>query len=259
MKKLFYILLPVLLITAACTKNISRFNEETKKPAVVPAGTLFSKATKTLADGLDDASVNTNVFRFTVKHWAMSTYQDEAQYDFTTRAIPQSWWTRMYQGVLINFKESDRVITADLTLDAGVKANQKAIIDIMEVYAFSILVNTFGNVPYTEALDPTKLFPKYDDAKTVYTDLLKRLAADLGKLNTASAGFSASEDLIYKGVVAGWIKFGNALQLKMGMIIADADAAAAKTAVESADAKAIASAADNAQMPYLTASPNTSP
>ena len=93
MKKILYIVLPVLLL-AACTKDISRFNEETKKPATVPAGSLFSNAVKTLADGLVNASVNVNVFRFTVKHWAMAVYQDEAQYNFTTRAIPQAWWTQ---------------------------------------------------------------------------------------------------------------------------------------------------------------------
>jgi hypothetical protein len=258
MRKIIYIALPVLFL-AACTKDISDYNNETKKPAVVPAPTLFSNAVKNIADGLANASVNINVFRFTVKHWAMAVYQDEAQYDFTTRAIPQAWWTRMYRDVLNDLKESARVITADALLDAGVKANQLAIIDIMQVYAYSILVNTFGNVPYKDALDPNNLSPAYDDAKTVYTDLMKRLADDISKLNTGSAGFAAADDLIYAGNVSKWIKFANTLQMKMGMTIADDDGNAAKTAVEAADAKAISAAADNAQLKYLGTSPNTNP
>ena len=75
MKKFIYILFATLSLTA-CTKDISRFNEETKKPASVPAGSLLSSAVKTLADGLAGSSVNVNVFRFTVKHWAMAVYQD---------------------------------------------------------------------------------------------------------------------------------------------------------------------------------------
>jgi hypothetical protein len=258
MRKIFYIALPVLVL-AACTKNISRFNEETKKPAAVPAPTLFSNAVKNISDGLANASVNINVFRFTVKHWAMAVYQDEAQYDFTTRAIPQAWWTRMYRDVLNDLKESSRVITADITLDAGVKQNQLAMIDIMQVYAYNILVNSFGNIPYKEALDPNNLFPVYDDAKTVYTDLLKRLADDISKLNTASAGFAAADDLIYAGGVAKWAKFANTLLMKMGMTIADVDNAAAKAAFEASDAKAISAAADNALLKYLATSPNTNP
>jgi hypothetical protein len=66
MRKIVYIALPVLLLAAACTKDISRFNNETKKPAVVPGATLFSNAVKNTADGLANASVNINVFRFTV-------------------------------------------------------------------------------------------------------------------------------------------------------------------------------------------------
>lgn len=258
MRKIIYIALPVLLL-AACTKNISRFNDETKKPATVPGPTLFSNAVKNISDGLANASVNINVFRFTVKHWAMAVYQDEAQYDFTTRAIPQAWWTRMYRDVLNDLKESSRVIAADALLDPGVKQNQLAMIDIMQVYAYNILVNSFGNVPYKEALDPNNLFPVYDDAKTVYADLLKRLADDISKLNASSAGFAAADDLIYAGGVAKWIKFANTLQMKMGMMVADVDNSAAKAAIEAADAKAIADAADNAQLKYLATSPNTNP
>lgn len=258
MKRLILLILPVLFF-AACTKNISRFNEETKRAASVPAGTLFSNAVRNVSDALASASVNTNVFRFTVKHWAMAVYQDEAQYDFSTRNIPQAWWTTMYRDVLVDLKESSRLISADATLASGVKANQLAIVDLMQVYTYNILVNTFGDVPYSEALDPVNLFPKYDDAKTIYADLLKRVADDISKLNAGSAGFSSSEDLIYKGSVAKWIKFANSMRLKMGMIIADSDPATSKTNVEAADANAFSSAADNAMLTYLAATPNTNP
>lgn len=258
MRKITYITMAVMLL-AACTKNISGFNDETKKPAVVPGPTLFSNAVKNISDGLANASVNVNVFRFTVKHWAMAVYQDEAQYDFTTRAIPQAWWTRMYRDVLNDLKESARVIGADATMDAGVKQNQLAMIDIMQVYAFNILVNTFGNIPYTQALDPNNLSPAYDDAKTIYTDLLKRLTDDISKLNASSSGFAAADDLIYAGNVAKWIKFANTQLMKMGMMMADVDNAVAKAAIEAADAKAISAAADNAVLKYLSTSPNTNP
>jgi hypothetical protein len=258
MKKLIYIVLPVLLITA-CTKDISRFNKETKKAANVPAGALFANSVKALADNYGSASVNTNVFRFTVKHWAMAVYQEEAQYDFSTRNIPQAWWTAMYRDVLNDLAEASRVISADATILPAVKTNQLAIVDIMQVFAFNTLVNTFGDVPYTEALNPTILFPKYDDAKTIHTDLLKRLSDDISKLNAGSGSFGATEDPVYKGSVAKWIKFANSLRMKIGMTIADVDNAAAKAAVEASDANAMSSAADNAAVTYLTASPNTNP
>ena len=260
MKKIFYLFIAVLFF-AACTKDISSYNDETKQAANVPAGTLFSNAVRNVSDAMASASVNTNPLRFTIKHWAMAVYQDEAQYDFSTRNIPQAWWTIMYRDVLNDLKESSRIIEENVnpTFDPVVKSNQLAIIDIMQVYVYNILVNTFGDVPYTEALDPDNLFPKYDDAKTIYADLLSRLASDISKLDPSKGGFSVSEDRIYGGDVAKWKVFANTLSLKMGMIIADADDATAKATVEAADAGAMASADDNAAFSYLTATPNTNP
>ncbi|HTF27410.1 MAG TPA: SusD/RagB family nutrient-binding outer membrane lipoprotein [Flavitalea sp.] len=254
MKKRLIYILPALLLFNACTKDISRFNEETKKTADVPPGSLFSNALKSLADVVASGSA----FRVVVKHWAAAIYQDESQYNFTTAAFPDNWWNTMYRSVLNNL-ESSRLLIEESNIVDGVKQNQLAIIDIMEVYTLHILVTTFGDIPYTEALNGENLFPKYDDAKTVYTDLLKRLSEDIGKLNTASGSFSTTEDFMYKGSVAGWIKFANTLQLKMGLVIADNDNAAAKVAVESAAGKTIASATDNAVVKYLAVTPNTNP
>ena len=249
----------ILLLLGACTKDISRFNAETKKAAIVPAETLFANGVRNVVDGITSPNVNSNVFRFTVQHWAMSTYQDEVQYDFITRAIPQRWWTIMYRDVLSDLKEASRIVTDNTLLDPATKANQLAMIDIMQVYTYQILVTTFGNIPYTEALNSDALFPKYDDAKTVYADLLTRLAKDITKLNVAGAGFPAAQDLIAGGKIAKWIKFSNSMQVKMAMNIADIDDAKAKALVESAEAKAITSAAENIVFIYLAAPPNTNP
>lgn len=258
MKKIFYIVIFGLLL-GACTKDITRFNEQTKQASVVPAGTLVANSIKSLSDALASGSVNTNVWRFTVKHWAMGTYQDEAQYDFGTRNIPQAWWTTMYRDVLNDLKDAGGIVSANALLDPTVKENQIAIIDILQVYVYAILVNTFGDIPYTEALDPNNLFPKYDDAKTVYADLLTRLGADVSKLNSASGSFSSIEDLVYGGKVDKWIKFGKSLQLRMGMLIADVDNTTAKAVVEAAEAGAMSSSADDGNVNYYLPSPSQNP
>jgi hypothetical protein len=129
----------------------------------------------------------------------------------------------------------------------------------MEVYTFGILVNTFGNIPYKEALNAAILFPKYDDAKTVSADLITRLNADITKLDVNAAGFTSSEDVVYKGSVTKWVKFANTLRMKLAMIVADENASAAKSAVEASDAGAINSASDNGLFTYLSASPNQNP
>jgi len=258
MKKIF-IILSVTLFLSACTKDITRFNEETKRASEIPPGPLFSNAIKSMSDGLASASVSVNIFRHFVKHWAQAVIQEEAQYDYISRAINTAWWTRMYRDVLNDLKESSNIVSKDETLNPAQKANQLAMIDIMQVYSYNILVNTFGDIPYSQALDYNNLFPVYDDANTVYKDLMRRLAQDIAKLNPNAAGFSPSEDIIFQGNVSKWISFANSLQIRMAMTIADVDNSTAKAAFEQANPNAINSTTGDAFIKYFSSTPNNNP
>lgn len=243
----------------SCTKDITRFNEETKDASEVPGETLFSNAVLNYVNTLATPNVNTNIFRYTVQYWGSTTYQDEPQYDITTRAIPDALWIIMYRDVLADLKESKEIISEDALLGEEVKANKLAICDIMMVNAFYFLTTTFGDIPYSEALDVSNPFPKYDDGKTVYDSLLMRMTSNASTLNPDFDGISAEQDIIYHGDVAAWKKFANSLLLRMSLLIADADVANAKSIFESANAGAFSSAADNAELKYLEVPPNTNP
>ena len=227
----------------------------------MPARTLFTNAEKNLVDALTTPNVNNNNYRMFVQYWATTTYLDEPRYSMTSRTYSLALWNSIYRDVLSDLKESRRITDADATLDAGIKSNQLALIGIMEVYSWYVLVNTFGDVPYSQALDPAVATPVYDDAATIYDDLLSRLDASLALLNTATTSFGTA-DLLYNGSVAKWVKFGNSLKLRMGMLLADSNAGTAKSVVESAASdlsKLIASNADNGRFPYISAPPNNNP
>ncbi len=188
---LIYLLLPVLFITS-CVNSLDDYNVDTKKPSSVEAGPLFAFSSKAINDLLNSTNVNINVYRFYVQYFTSTTYLDEPRYDITTRTIPQASWDRMYVTALSNLKEAKRIVTADKVISAETKANQLAMIDVLEVYAYSILVNTFGDVPYTESLNIDNPQPKYDDAKTITLDLIKRLDADVAAINSAGSGFGSA-------------------------------------------------------------------
>jgi hypothetical protein len=120
------------------------------------------------------------------------------------------------------------------------------------------LLDIFGDIPYTDALNIDNVYPKYDDAATVYSTLLTKIDAALSQLNTGAGSFGSS-DLIYGGDVSAWIKFANTLKIKIGITIADGNAALAKSTIESAVSGAFASSADDAIFQYLSASPNQNP
>jgi hypothetical protein len=258
MKKIYSILLAAVFLSS-CAKDLDEYNVDQKKATAVPAGTLFTAAQKSFTDVLTSPSVNTNVFRFYVQYWTATEYLDEPRYNLTSRTLPQAFWSAIYKDVLSDLKESKRILAEDALLDADVKANQNAQIEIMEVMAWSTLVNTFGNVPYSQALDISIVQPKYDSAEAIYSDLLVRLDAALAQIKPSAAGFG-SADLIYGNApIQSWIKFGNSLKLRLGLILADKDAAKAKTIVEAAAPNVFASAADNAAFAYLSTPPNNNP
>lgn len=262
MKKIV-LLISFLALTVSCTDDITGLNTDTKNPTSAKPEYLFTNAQKTLVDQMVNSSVNRNVFRMLVQQWTETTYPDESQYNLTTRPIPDTHFTILYRDVLRDFKESNILLNKEVTAgpsEAAILANKKAIIEIMNAYTFSVLVDTFGNVPYSEALDIEAYpLPKYDDAQTIYKDLIARLTAAQAAL-TASEGSFGSADLIYGGNAAKWKKFANTLRLRLAVNMSDVDAAyASAQATAAINAGVMTSNSDDANLNYLGAQPNANP
>lgn len=259
MKKIIIFLIPLAFL-ASCVDSLIEdgYNVDQKSATIAPPETLFTNALKNLTDVLTTPNVNTNNFRLYIQHWATTTYLQEPRYDLTSRTIPQALWQVLYRDVIADLKESRRLIEADMFLDAAARNNQLAQIEIIEVYAWSVLVNAFGDVPYSEAFTYEIPLPKYDDAQTVYNNILARLDVALIMIDASADGFGDG-DLLYEGDMAQWVKFGNSVKLKLAMVIADVDAATAGPMVAAAAPNVFSSNADNARFPYLSAPPNNNP
>src|SRR4030043_586186 len=208
---LSFILLTVLL--AACTENFDDFNIDKKNPAILPGNALFPGAQLTLADQISTPNVNLNIFRLFSQYWTETTYTDEANYDIVNRTIPDNTFQAYYRDVLKDLDEAARLISEETTAnqsEAVAKQNRLHIIDLMMVYAYQNLVDIFGDIPYTDALDLEKVLPVYDDASTIYQDLISRVNAALLGLDDSEGSFG-SADILYGGDISAWIKFGNSL------------------------------------------------
>jgi hypothetical protein len=257
MKKIALILVLGTFLSA-CTKDLTKLNTDPKNPLVVPSYSLFTEAERLLSNSVTSASVSLNIFRLIEQQWTETQYLNETDYQLSYRKQPDFIWTQFYSGVLFNFQKAKTLIPTDVA-DAGTQKNELAIADILQVYGYYYLVTTFGNIPYSQALDITKPFPTYDDQKTIYYDLLTRLDTDIAALDASSGSFG-SADIIYAGDPTKWKKFANTLKLKMGITISDYDNAKAKTVVEAAvTAGVFTSNSDNATFAYVSSPPNTNP
>jgi len=259
MKKLFIAALLPLMAVVGCKKDLTSINVNPKAPEQAPAAPFFTGAQNNFVDLQTTADYDENNFRLIMQYWQQTIYVKESRYDLNDRQIPRQVWDYYYRDVIRDLREAKRLVPLDATLTDAVRKNQYAIAEIMEIYAWYYLVTTFGDIPYSEALDVLKPSPKYDDDQVIFNDLLARLDVAINDLATTAASYGTA-DVLYSGNVEKWKKFANSMKLKMGMTIADADNTKAKSIVESAVASGVfTSNADNATYKYLTSAPNNNP
>jgi Starch-binding associating with outer membrane len=267
MKKIFIYLLIFLGFSMSCTKDFEDFNKDTKNPAEVKGEFLVSRAQKELMDQTTNSNVNLNIFKLIAQYWTETTYTDEANYDLVNRTIPNGIYGRYYRWILKPLAEAKMLITNKVIATPETEAsrtNELMIIELLEVFAYQNLVNIFGGVPYTEAVDFTNVNPAYDDAATIYADLIARTTAAVAALDvsaqdgTTFAFGGGGQEFFYGADVASWITFGNSLKLKLGIMLADVAGSNAQATVEAAvTAGVMTSAADDALFPYGSSTPNT--
>jgi hypothetical protein len=204
-------------------------------------------------------NVNLNITRFIAQYFTTTTYLDEPNYDLNGRTISDSHWSELYRDVIFDLKDAKNIVNADPELTEAEKSARLGQIEVLEVYTWSIIVDTYGDVPYTEAVNATDFpLPAYDDAATIYADLISRLDA-VGANLGAGQGFSGA-DVLYNGNMNNWDKFANSLQLRLGMRLSDVNPSLSQSTAEAAIAAGVfTSNADNAQLAYQTGPPNTNP
>jgi hypothetical protein len=220
-----------------------------KRAAVVPSSAVFTMAEVRLVEQINSLDQNQNISRLLAQYNAQTTYYGESQWNFYDRGLPDEMWETLYRDVLLDFGEARRLLELDMSITDEIKTNRKAVIDILEVYAYHVLVDCNGNVPYTDALkgreNPT---PVYDDAATIYADLIQRLTNDANSLDNAFPGMGEA-DVMYHGDVDSWFRFANSLQLRLAMRIADVNPGLSKSTAEAAVARGVFT--DNTQSAAL--------
>jgi hypothetical protein len=145
-------------------------------------------------------------------------------------------WSNAYSSVLINAK-----LVIDQA-DAKKWYLHAAVAKILRAYTLVSLVDMFGDVPNSQALDSKNFNPKADKGADVYADALASIEAALTDLQSADAnGAPGIIDLFYDGTTTNWKALANTLKLKIYLQtrLVDTNAASKITALLSSDAPLI--------------------
>jgi hypothetical protein len=233
MRKLSIISILASLLFVNCTKNLSSLNEDPKHLTSPSADPLFTQGELSLADVVTTTSVSVAPFRVLSQEWTENQYTYEANYNFSAYNAPGGFWNNLYVSVIHNLEQAKAGYAAAI-IPLDQQRNSLIITDLLEVYAYQMLVATYGDIPYTEAENTSKPFPVYDDQKTVYADLLHRVDTCIAGLSASSGAAMGSADLIYSGDISAWLKFAASLQLKLAIFLADVDPTTATSEINAA-------------------------
>ena len=243
---------------SSCKKDFLDINRNPNAATTATPELVLPSALATTGARMNPASAPNTWYNGWMGYWAISGSYAISSSDFTTYKQTTGTADGIWQGTYDNLEDYYFVKTQ---AHAQNKPFYEAAARVMMSYNFQILVDLFGNVPYTEAFGGTgNIHPKYDDQKAIYVDLIKQIDTAITLFKRADAKGSASSDIMWGGSNAKWIRFANTLKLRILMRQSEVNAAYVQTQIANivAEGSGFLKAGEDAQVNpgYSTAQAN---
>lgn len=217
MKNIKYIILSFLLATSfvACdTVDFGDINVNKNGPSSPYTSGLLANAIMNYSSVSGRDYLNKPTLY--VQWQSQVAYTDEMLYNES-----QSSWYSYYVNQLSSLQEvinycSDPANEFDTALlDQGSIKNQIGVSTIMKAVIFKRITDTWGDIPFSEALDPTNnIIQNYDDQEAIYKGIIDMLKEGRDMLDS---GKGPTGDIIYNGDVNKWRKLANSLIMQASL------------------------------------------
>ncbi|MDD4592758.1 MAG: SusD/RagB family nutrient-binding outer membrane lipoprotein [Parabacteroides sp.] len=212
MKKILRILqvLFVVISLGGCTKDYLDINKDPNSPTVPELNKLLPGSELYMVEALGQGNfIGDNLSSYV--HQLVS--REVQNYGMGTQANnPYNTWNYLYTYVL---KDFDAIIESaepeGNLIYAGIAKTLKA-------YTFSVMVDLWGDIPFSEFNLEEVLAPKPDTSKDIYNALIELLESGRADLQNAEAENllrPGSDDFFYAGDKGKWVKLNNTITLKL--------------------------------------------
>jgi len=204
----------LVLLAGGCTKDFLDINTDPNNPSKASLALLLTHVEKDVADAL---SINGGLSNISAVYMHQITMRaDPDQYGINgSSGYAQGPWDFLYTGPL---QDIELLITQ---AEADQNVTYAGIGKILKVYIFSQMVDVYGDIPFTEAnkLGGQNLgYPKWDKSEDIYPLLFTILSSAISDLTNTTATnkvFPGTDDLIYSGSKAKWLRAAKTLKLKL--------------------------------------------
>ncbi|HRO46200.1 SusD/RagB family nutrient-binding outer membrane lipoprotein [Agriterribacter sp.] len=217
MKYLKYILPGILLFSLSCTKGYLDVNTDPNNPTEMAEAKLLPNAQKALADNLGFGVDGAGGFSYMLSVYTHQITMREYPDKYGTEGVNlNTAWNNIYTDAIRNCEEIIKSAEeSENTIYSGIAK-------IMNAYAYSQLVDVFGDIPFSESNDYQGGAgfgaPAFDQGKDIYPQLFTLIDEGIADLNNTTAenpNKPGSDDLIYGGNVNAWINAANTIKLKL--------------------------------------------
>lgn len=207
----------LLLMFVGCSQDkLEEINEYKNNPTDVPSKLLISDIITRTAHTIagSDLAFYSSVY---VEH-NVGIYNQ--MYNAEIRAgepISSTTYNNMWASAYENLYNLKIVIgkTSEGGSEAG-NTQTLGIAQILTAYNLAMLTDMFGDVPYSEALQPGVIFqPKLDKQQDLYAEIFNLLNSAIDNLN-AETDFAdiSGQDFLFEGDNSMWIKLANGLKAR---------------------------------------------
>jgi hypothetical protein len=215
-----YFFISVIALFSFSCQDFEELNTDPNNPAEVPSNILFSGAQKKIMDYVYDVWFSGRQSLVYAQYWGQRNYTEEDRYQI--RESVNNNYFNVFYTLIGNLDEvialNTNPETAVISSVYGNNNNQIAAAKILKAWLYSIITDTWGNVPYFDVakLNEGIYYPKYDDQKTIYDELIKELTEAANLIDESEVAFVGG-DRIYFGDASKWKKFANSLKLRLAL------------------------------------------
>jgi len=235
-----FAVLAMLTVTPGC-KRFLDVNKNVNDPTSVPLALLLSNCERNISNNLALGSGLGGVM-------SVYTHQTTGRVGADRYGSGSAGWDNLYSAIT-----NLDVIIKDGTAQSRFKYS--GIAKILKAYTFSVLVDVYGDVPFSEfnKFEDGITQPHFDHGVDIYPKLFTMLDEGIADINNAAINPSVpgNDDYIYKGNTSRWIKAANTIKLKLYCQVRRVQNVTAQvTALLATPANLISSQAESFMMPY---------
>ena len=210
--------------TVGCKKITTDLNINPNVPSSIDAKFILSSALKSTAaltvgnPGGGSQSGN-DLINIYMGYWTVSGGYIPSS-ALLTYNINTDFGSSIWDNTYLSLANYESIIASYGEKATTTGAKYVGISRIMKTFHYQRLVDTYNNIPYSQALKAgTDNAPVYDDAATIYKSLVSQLDSAIMIINgaPASADNPGSYDIMYGGAMNKWIVFAKTLKLKILM------------------------------------------